>query len=50
MALTNISIDSEVHQLLVSHLNNGDRKIGKFTEAAIKEKIEKETKTKKKNV
>ena len=50
MALINISINKEVHQLLVTHLNNGDRKIGKFTEAAIKEKVEKETKTKKKNV
>lgn len=48
MALTNISVDSEIHKELVAHLNNGDRKIGKFTEAAIKEKIEKESKTKKK--
>lgn len=41
---TNISIDVEIHKELVDHLNNGDRKIGKFTEAAIKEKIVKESK------
>lgn len=49
MSLTNVSISTEVHKLLVSHLSNGERKIGKFAESAIKEKIEKESKTKKKN-
>lgn len=48
MPRTNVSIDAEIHKELVNHLIKGDRKIGKFTEAAIKEKIEKETKTKKK--
>lgn len=38
----NISIDSKVHSDLVAHIGDGDRKIGKFTEAAIKEKIERE--------
>lgn len=46
IARTNISVDIQVHQALLSHLENGDRKIGKFTEAAIKEKIEKENKEK----
>ena len=46
---TNISIDKDLHNELVSHLGNGDRKIGKFTEAAIREKIEKENKKNKAN-
>ncbi len=40
----NVRIGKEVHAELVSHLRDGDRKIGKFTEAAIREKIAKETK------
>lgn len=48
MSRINISVDSEIHKELVTHLGNGDRKIGKFTESAIKEKIEKEAKSKKK--
>jgi hypothetical protein len=44
----NISIDKDVHEELVSHLGNGDRKIGKWTESAIKEKIVRETKKNKK--
>lgn len=48
LKLTTITINKEVLISLKSHLNN-DRKIAKFVEAALKEKIEKETKTKKKN-
>ena len=44
---TKIRISGEVHKKLVAHLENGDRKIGKFAEKAILEKIEKETKNKK---
>lgn len=39
---TNIRVSNEVHLKLVEYLKDGDRKIGKWTEAAIKEKIEKE--------
>lgn len=41
---TNIRVCDEVHSNLVEHLKDTDRKIGKWTEAAIKEKIEKEKK------
>lgn len=40
-------MDKEVHADLTAHLGNGDRKIGKWTESAIKEKIQRETKKKK---
>lgn len=46
---TNIRIDPEVHKLLVAHVIKGDRKIGRFAEMAIKEKIEREQKSKKSN-
>jgi hypothetical protein len=48
MPKTNISVDSEVHKELIVHLENGDRKIAKFTEAAIREKIQRESKKSKK--
>lgn len=44
MSRTNISIEKDLHAELVAHLGNGDRKIGKWTEAAIREKIQKESK------
>jgi len=40
----NIAVSTEVHSLLVDHVQKVDGKIGKFTEKAIKEKLEKETK------
>jgi len=39
----NIAVSKETHELLVSHIQSIDGKIGKFTEKAIKEKIERET-------
>lgn len=45
---TSIRVAKTIHQALVSHLNNTDRKLGKFTEAAIIEKIERENKKKQK--
>jgi hypothetical protein len=44
--LTNIAVSTETHKLLVSHIQNIDGKIGKFTDKAIREKIDKETKKK----
>ena len=41
---TNIRVADDVHKLLVEHLKNTEKKIGKWTEIAIKEKIKKETK------
>ncbi len=41
---TNIAVNTEVHKLLVSHIQSIDGKIGKWTEKAIKEKLEKELK------
>lgn len=41
---TNIRVDNDVHKLLVEHLRNTEKKLGKWTEIAIKEKIKKETK------
>lgn len=41
---TNIRVDNEVHKMLVEHLKNTEKKIGKWTEIAIKEKIKRETK------
>lgn len=38
----NIAVNAETHQLLVSHVQSVDGKIGKFTERAIKEKIDRE--------
>ncbi len=45
---TSIRVKKETHQALVSHLENTDRKIGRFTDSAIIEKIQKETSKKKK--
>lgn len=45
---TSIRVKKETHQALVSHLENTDRKIGRFTDMAIMEKIEREKKKKKK--
>lgn len=42
-------MDKVVHGELMSHLENTERKIGKWTEAAIREKILRETKKKKPN-
>lgn len=41
---TNIRVADDVHKLLIEHLKNTEKKIGKWTEIAIKEKIKKETK------
>lgn len=41
---TNIAVNTEVHKQLVSHIQNIDGKIGKWTEKAIKEKLEKDIK------
>lgn len=41
---TNIRIDNDVHKSLIEHLKNTEKKIGKWTEIAIKEKINKESK------
>lgn len=41
---TNIRIAEDVHKQLIEHLKNTEKKIGKWTEIAIKEKIKKETK------
>ena len=49
MAGKNIRIDDDTHSLLIQFIEKTDRKIGKFTATAIREKIEKETKEKKKN-
>lgn len=40
---TNIRVDNDVHRLLIEHLKNTEKKIGKWTEIAIKEKVDKET-------
>lgn len=40
----NIRVSKEVHQLLVDHLKNTDRKIGKWTEFAIINAITRESK------
>lgn len=47
-SLINIAVSTETHKLLVSHIQNIDGKIGKFTDKAIREKIERETKKQKK--
>lgn len=41
--LINVSITKDTHKILVEYIQNVDGKIGKFTEKAIKEKIERET-------
>lgn len=41
---TNIRVDNDVHKMLVEHLKNTEKKLGKWTEIAIKEKIKRETK------
>lgn len=38
----NVAVSTETHQLLVSHVQSVDGKIGKFVEKAIKEKIERD--------
>ena len=38
----NVAMSVDVHQLLVNHIQVIDGKLGKFTEKAIKEKIERE--------
>lgn len=43
-SLINVAISVETHQLLVAYIQNIDGKIGKFTDKAVKEKIERETK------
>lgn len=40
----NIAVGIEVHSQLVTHIQKVDGKIGKFTEKAIKEKLERECK------
>lgn len=47
-SLVNVAISVETHQILVTHIQNIDGKIGKFTDKAIKEKIEREAKKPKK--
>jgi hypothetical protein len=44
----NIAVSVETHQLLVAYIQNVDGKIGKFTDKAIREKIDRETKKDKK--
>lgn len=39
---TNIRVSEETHKLLVEHLKNTERKIGKWVDIAISEKIKKE--------
>lgn len=39
-----IAISTETHELLVKYIEKTDGKIGKFSDKAIKEKIEKEEK------
>jgi len=41
---TNIRIGEDVHKMIIDHLRNTEKKIGKWTELAIKEKIKRETK------
>lgn len=41
---TNIRVSDDVHKSLVDHLKDTEKKIGKWTEIAIKDKIKKETK------
>ena len=43
---TNIRVSEDVHKDLVEHLKNTEKKIGKWTDIAIKDKILKETKKK----
>jgi len=45
---TNIRVSDDVHKILVDYLQNGYGKIGKFTELAILEKIEREKNKEKK--
>jgi hypothetical protein len=39
-----IAISNETHSMLVEHIEKTDGKLGKFSDKAIKEKIERETK------
>lgn len=41
-ATINIAVSVETHRILVDYIQEIDGKIGKFTDKAIKEKIEKE--------
>lgn len=43
----NIAISVETHKILVDHIQSIDGKIGKFTDKAIREKVERESKKKK---
>lgn len=47
--LISVSITKDTHKILVDHIQAIDGKIGKFTDKAIKEKIERETKKEKNN-
>lgn len=38
----NVAVNKELHKLVVAHIQETDGKIGKFTEKAIKEKLERE--------
>lgn len=40
----NVAVSVETHKLLVEYIQKIDGKIGKFTDKAIKEKIERESK------
>lgn len=42
----NVAISTETHAILIAHVEKNDSKAGKFTDKAIKEKIERENKTK----
>jgi hypothetical protein len=41
---TNIRVSEDVHKELVEHLKNTEKKIGKWTDIAIQDKIKKESK------
>lgn len=41
---TNIRVSDDIHKQLIEHLKNTEKKIGKWTDLAIKEKIERENK------
>lgn len=41
---TNVRISTDTHSNLIEHLKNTERKVGKWTEMAIAEKIKRETK------
>ena len=47
---TNIRVDTVIHSMVISHLKETCGKVGKFTEMAIVEKIEREQAVDKKNM